>query len=322
MTAVKAGRREYARDLLIELVDEEPEHALAWLWLSELVEQLEDKIIALENVLLLNPDQPRVQARLQTLRQHRFETQASPPDKLTQAQTAVKLGLQQQAQSILRQLVREQPDHEQAWYLLSTIQTQPEEQIIALENVLKLNRHHHEAQQKLKQVRATFKDFLALGRAYEKHGDLAKAVAIYKKVARSAPVNADRIIAKNRLTVAQTALKKANMRITSPEVTVIRLTGGPPILFGLLLFIQSGLNPLQISILSYLGWLLVLAGSFLYVATRYAPSHTLWYSLLGETGLEGKGFWLQLSGFLLMLLPYFTFALAVFERFQNNLSVF
>lgn len=66
-TLAKAGRRSEARDLFLKLVERDDENELAWLWLSGLVDDLEDQIIAVENALLLNPDNAKAQQRLKQL---------------------------------------------------------------------------------------------------------------------------------------------------------------------------------------------------------------------------------------------------------------
>src|SRR5512139_1477028 len=67
--AARAGRKVEARDLLIELVDMDPQNEMAWMWLSGLVDSPEDQIIACENVLTINPANEKVRAHLAELRQ-------------------------------------------------------------------------------------------------------------------------------------------------------------------------------------------------------------------------------------------------------------
>jgi tetratricopeptide (TPR) repeat protein len=56
IAAAKSGQRERARDLLMRVVEQDEEDALAWLWLSGVVDSLDDREICLENVLALDPD--------------------------------------------------------------------------------------------------------------------------------------------------------------------------------------------------------------------------------------------------------------------------
>ncbi len=56
IAAAKAGEREKARELLLQVVAHDEQNELAWLWLSGVVEADEDRRICLENVLAINPD--------------------------------------------------------------------------------------------------------------------------------------------------------------------------------------------------------------------------------------------------------------------------
>jgi tetratricopeptide (TPR) repeat protein len=55
IAAAKSGQRERAYDLLMQVVEEDEENALAWLWLSGVADSLDDREICLENVLALDP---------------------------------------------------------------------------------------------------------------------------------------------------------------------------------------------------------------------------------------------------------------------------
>ena len=52
----KAGRHEEARELLLQVIDQDERNETAWLWISGVVDNDEDRGIALENVLLINPN--------------------------------------------------------------------------------------------------------------------------------------------------------------------------------------------------------------------------------------------------------------------------
>lgn len=56
IAAVKAGQRDRARDLLMRVVQQDEENIQAWLWLSGVVDTLEDRATCLDNVLVLDPD--------------------------------------------------------------------------------------------------------------------------------------------------------------------------------------------------------------------------------------------------------------------------
>src|SRR5512145_159163 len=53
--AVRAGRREEAQDLLMQVIEHDERNEEAWLWLSGAVQDPSDQQVALENVLAINP---------------------------------------------------------------------------------------------------------------------------------------------------------------------------------------------------------------------------------------------------------------------------
>lgn len=52
----KAGRHEEAREILLKVVDLDERNEMAWLWISGVVDNDDDRAIALENVLQINPN--------------------------------------------------------------------------------------------------------------------------------------------------------------------------------------------------------------------------------------------------------------------------
>ena len=63
----KAGRREEARNILLQVVEQDERNESAWLWLSGVVDSDDDKAVALENVLTLNPNNEWAKRGLQML---------------------------------------------------------------------------------------------------------------------------------------------------------------------------------------------------------------------------------------------------------------
>lgn len=76
IAAAKAGQRERARDLLTRVVAQDERNALAWLWLSGVVESLEDREICVENVLAIEPDNAAARKGLAVVRRQ-MASQAS-----------------------------------------------------------------------------------------------------------------------------------------------------------------------------------------------------------------------------------------------------
>lgn len=69
--AAKAGRKEEARRLLVEVVEADEKQLYAWLWLSHIVDDLAEKEICLENVLILEPNNQHTQQGLNWVRARR-----------------------------------------------------------------------------------------------------------------------------------------------------------------------------------------------------------------------------------------------------------
>jgi len=92
ITAARAGQREQARDLLMQVVEQDEENVLGWLWLSGVVESLEEREICLENVLALDPANEAARKGLAWVREQRRadpsiprepETPSPPPQEVS-----------------------------------------------------------------------------------------------------------------------------------------------------------------------------------------------------------------------------------------------
>jgi len=82
IAAAKAGQRDLARDLLMRVVEEDDGNAPAWLWLSSVMNSLEDREVCLENVLTLEPDNALARRGLTWIRRQK-EQRAPPPAEAT-----------------------------------------------------------------------------------------------------------------------------------------------------------------------------------------------------------------------------------------------
>lgn len=79
---MKRGYRQRGRELLLQVLEADQHNEQAWLWLSAVVDSLEDQIIALENVLEINPKNEVARKGLEHLRsrlaaEHRVDTDSS-----------------------------------------------------------------------------------------------------------------------------------------------------------------------------------------------------------------------------------------------------
>jgi hypothetical protein len=63
--AARKGDKASARSLLTQVVERDPHHELAWMWLSGVVEEPEEQQICLENVLVINPQNAKARRGLE-----------------------------------------------------------------------------------------------------------------------------------------------------------------------------------------------------------------------------------------------------------------
>ncbi len=289
VTKAKAGERSQARDLLLELVEVEPKHELAWLWLSELVDEPEDKIIALENALTINPQRPQTQNRLNALRA-RYQAAREPAEdqfasngfhpmattledvEFAEIQQQFAAGNMQAGRERLAAFLRRYANHEAGWWLMAQNADTQSNRLTALDHVLRLNRQHPEVPAILATITPASEEFLAMGRLYERLEQWQQSEFYYKRALKS-PVNADRLLAQKRLPHVAEQVRFANIKYTSPAATVVRLATGPTLLYTLLVLVQSGLKPLQISPLLCTGNLVFIAGLLLWGGLIYYPEH-------------------------------------------------
>lgn len=124
--AARAGQRERARDLLMQVVDHDEKSVQAWLWLSGVVDSLDDRETCLENVLALDPGNDAARKGLAWLRQQKRaspslprepETPSPPPREmparqLTSARTPVSAAAAVLREDFARRQPRPEPEPE------------------------------------------------------------------------------------------------------------------------------------------------------------------------------------------------------------------
>jgi hypothetical protein len=79
IAALRAGRKEEARNKLMQVINTDERNEYGWLYLSEAVEADEDREICLENVLAINPANERAETELKALRE-KVAREAGEPD--------------------------------------------------------------------------------------------------------------------------------------------------------------------------------------------------------------------------------------------------
>jgi len=83
VSAYRAGRKDEARTMLMRAVEIDQYHEQAWLWLSAVVDSVDEQRTCLENVITINPNNERAKQGLQVLNQ---KASAPPPKPVSAAQ--------------------------------------------------------------------------------------------------------------------------------------------------------------------------------------------------------------------------------------------
>jgi hypothetical protein len=321
IAAAKAGQRAQARALLLDVVDQDPQNELAWLWLSDQLDDMGDRIAALEHALAINPSNVRVRERVENFRQERQAAldrqSAQLQERFQRALKAHKAGQQKEALALLVHYVQEDERNEQAWLLLSHLAPDIKDQIVALENALTLNPDNAEAKSRLARLQQLQQNPLRLGEIYEEKGETDKAIAEYLTASRQARSPAERAEANRRFEAVQNRPASPDIKPVRPALTVARLAIGPALLYGFMILVQSGLDPLRLSPLWCLGGVGVLLGSLLIAMTSLKPTHPVWDSIARGLGGESEPIariTLVLMGCLILLVLYALFFLSTVER--------
>lgn len=321
----RAGRKEEARDLLLQVVEAEPRNELAWIWLSGLVDSLEDRIIACENVLAINPANDKIRAYLAELQQRsvvlsQVEPREEAADLFLQARTAAERNDRDEALRLARQAVEKEPAYEPAWALIGKLSRNLEEQLLALERAYRLNPSNPETISELKQARYLKTNPLNMAKQLEQQGRFEEALRAYEEAApRSRNSQEFDQIYKQILRIE--GLKREKIRYVAPASTITRLTFGWPFLYLSLVLVQVGLNPFaHPAIYLWLGFPFVILGGFLLSLAEVRTRHMFWQKLFAEQG-DGSDFARLVTaatGWFLIIVPH---VLIVFDSL-NRLRYF
>ncbi|HSB01156.1 MAG TPA: hypothetical protein VLE49_10930, partial [Anaerolineales bacterium] len=183
--AARAGRKTEARDLLIDLVEVEPRNEMAWMWLSGLVDSLEDRIIACENVLTINPANEKVRTYLADLQRQYMSFLAEKNSKeaidlFNQAKAYEERKDLNTALQLAMQAVEKCEDYEEAWLMIGTISPDMNQQFAALEKAAKLNPSNTKTASALKQIRYLKTNPMDVAARLEEAGKFEEALKIYE----------------------------------------------------------------------------------------------------------------------------------------------
>jgi tetratricopeptide (TPR) repeat protein len=322
--AARAGKRAEARDLLLELVEVDPHNEMAWMWLSGLVDTLEDKIIACENVLTINPANEKVRlylAELQKKQQAIVNKQnASEALKLfNQAKAHAERNESDAALRLARQAVEKRADYEEAWLLIARVCPDLDQRVVALEKANRLNPANAETAAALKQMRYLKANPMSVAAKLEQEGKFEEALKVYNEQAAKTR-NAREFDQIYKQIIRIEGLQNEKIRYVAPTSAIARLTFAWPALYLSFVLIQVGLNPFAHFVFYlWLGLPVVIVGSFLLSLAEVRSNHIVWQKLFDEHG-DGSTFARLVAaaaGWFLVLVPHVLLFLDSLNRLQN-----
>lgn len=324
VAAARAQQKDEARELFIQVVETDPQHEGAWMWLAGLMESIEDRIIACENVLTINPANEKVRTHLARLQSQQEASAAGKNRKeaahlLQQARRAAERGDSQPAGENARKSVEKDPAYEEAWIFLAEISPNLDEQIAALEKALRLNPSNPETILALKQAHYLKANPLAAAARLEQLGKLDEALSFYQELAGKAR-NSKEFDHIYRHIVRIEGLQREKIRYVAPHSSILRLAFAWPLLYLSLALVQVGLNPFAHPLFYlWLGLPFVVLGSFLLSLAEVRSPHVIWRTLFDEHG-DGSMFARLVTaaaGWFLILVPHILLVLDSLNRLRH-----
>jgi tetratricopeptide (TPR) repeat protein len=322
--SARAGRRTEARDLLLEVVESDPRNEIAWMWLSGLVDSLEDRMIACENVLTINPANQKVRAYLSELqRQHQaFLARKNVEEAVDLLNQARGFAERNDVDSALRsawQAVEKHDGYEEAWLFIGRISPDPDQQIAAFEKAGQLNPSNPESASALQQAKYLKANPISRATQLEQLGKFEDALIVYKELAGKAK-NSREFDQIYKQIIRIEGLRNENIRFVAPSSSIQRLTFVWPLLYLSLALIQVGLNPVaHPAFYLWLGLPVVILGSFLLSLAEVRSNHIVWQKLFSEHG-DGSDFARLITaaaGWFLVIVPHGLMIVDSMNRLQN-----
>jgi tetratricopeptide (TPR) repeat protein len=325
ITAARAGRELSARELFLRVVQAEPQNELAWMWLTGLLDNIDERVYACKKVLAINPGNVRARKYLAGLlvEQQKAveEKKVSADEHSAQAQVFVEAKKQDEALSLLQKLTSEEERSIEAWHLLAEQTPDLEEQARIYEKVLAIAPQDVRARRELRRLQYFLQNPLDLATMYEEHGDFERALAIYRRAVLKTESNPQWDAIYHKI-IRLENLQQEKIAHVSPTISIARLTAGPPLLYLSLLFIQVGINPLaDPQPLLWLGFLWVLVGGFLVALASVRSRHRLWSMIFGDASSGGtpkSRLVLNAAGWALILLPHLLLVVEAVYRLLNT----
>lgn len=320
--AARAGRDLSARDIFLEVVKKNPRNEVAWMWLTGLLDDIDDCIYACEMVLEINPGNLNARMYLERLlakKQKQLEDKNRLAEEQTrQAGELLKAGKRTEALALIRQVTLGCDSIPDAWHLLAGLTSDTDEQLRALEKLVALVPADAKARQELERLRHFREAPLDLALIYEEQGNLEKAIETYNLALAKAKSKSEwNAIYLKRSRIEN--LQQEKIAHISPSLSVVRLAGGPALLYLSLLLIHIGMNPLtDPEPLLWIGLLWAALGGAMIAFASVRSHHRLWFVIFKDVGSRGTPaarFAMGAAGWILVILPFVLLFTLSFQRF-------
>lgn len=328
VAAARAGREWTARDMFLRVVEINPQHEVAWMWLTGLLDDLDERIYACQQAVNLNPHNHNSKQYLERLlakKQELLEEERRRLDEQFQAiRGAVKAGRRDVALLDLRDLIKNpRLDFPDAWRLLAQLSPELEERVRALEKLIELEPGNTRAQGELKQARAFLENPLHQAELYEECGDIERALMAYRQIAINTDSTSREWRRLYRKIGALENLRQERIAHVSPALHIARLTAGPPIVYFFFALLHLGVNPFaRPEPVTWVGMLWVMAGGFLAALSSVKSHNRMWTWIFSDYSGSGSPLArraLSVAGWILILLPYLIMFISAWDHLLDQL---
>jgi tetratricopeptide (TPR) repeat protein len=326
--AARAGREWTARDMFLRVVEVDPKNELAWMWLTGLLDSLDDRIHACKQILKINPRNVNAEkylAQLLAEKQKSLDAETvRVEEQLRGIRDAVKAGKKDSALADLRVLaLNPQLEHPDLWRLLADLSPEMDERVRALEKFVNLAPNDSRAREELESARHFQQNPIHQAELYEEHGEIDKAILAYRMIAAKLHSGAEwnRIYWK---IIDLENLKHEHVAHVSPALNIARLTAGPPVVYFIYVLLQVGVNPFASPdpvLWSGLVW--VAAGSFMVALASVRSHNRLWTVVFKDVGARGTPtarLSMSIAGWILIALPFVILFFSAWHRFLDYMD--
>jgi tetratricopeptide (TPR) repeat protein len=291
------------------------------MWLTGLLDDLDDCIYACQQVLEINPGNVHVNQYLDQLlaekKKQRDAQRLQVEEHVARARELVKEKKRSKALELVRSLAQDGEVNADVWRLLADLTPEMDERLHALEKLLALTPGDAQARQEFERLRHFKNNPLDLAAMYEEQGNIEKAIETYGIASlRSTSKNEQNSIYWK--TVRLENLRQEKIAHISPTISIARLTAGPPLLYFMLLLLHMGFNLISNpDPLLGIGFFWVLLGGFM-IALASVRSHNRLWSLIfkdvGSGGTPTARFFMSTAGWMLIAIPFTLLFLMAYIR--------